>query len=145
MDKRYYYDCAIKAAYMAKYHGMKFKSSRGQNLYFDGGADFRAEFDGGIYVGCKYRIHPDSVALLQPMVGDLLLMEDNYFGAGRPCIVVKRIRQTDVNGNVGPFYDYDDPESIEEDGEDWIIGGHDAFTIIQRNGLPFFWPEVDNG
>lgn len=68
--KRYFYDCPIKAAYMAKYHGMKFKSARGQNLYFDG-HDFRTEKDCGIYAGETYHIPPDSENILKPLAGDV--------------------------------------------------------------------------
>lgn len=69
---KYYYDCPIEAAYMAKNFGMQFRSTRNQVLYFDGGSDFRSEKDCGIYGGEYYFLAPESLALLEPREGDIV-------------------------------------------------------------------------
>jgi hypothetical protein len=60
---------------MAKHFRMEFKSPRGQNMYWDGGSDFRTEKDCGLYGGEKYYIHPDSLQLLEPLKGDFVTFQ----------------------------------------------------------------------
>lgn len=63
---------------------------------------------------CSYYIHPDSLHLLEPKDGDLLEWD---YGAG-------------VVGYKGGC------------GEGQF--GDRVRSIIQRNGIPFMWPETEN-
>lgn len=111
------YNCKIIAAYMAQYHGMKFKSPRGQNLYYDGGADFRAEKDCGIYAGEYYYIHPDSLHLLEPQENDVGM---------------------DSKGNLMVFLD---GRWRDWGNDEWTLNR--PHKIIQRSDKPFHWPESE--
>lgn len=115
--KRYYYQCPIKATYMAKEFGMRFDDSfyvmcdyiihEGENL----GALIKINAPPKIY------IHPDSLHLLKPQEGDLI--ED-------PC-----------EPNHFIFISHDESWPLHKEFESgW-------FKIIQRNGKAFMWPEVE--
>lgn len=110
---RKYYEDPLAAAWMAKHFGMKFKSARGQNMYFDGGSDFRTEKDCGFYAGEYYHIHPSSLHILEPMAGDV---------------------GTVYNGHAANFRDgyWEHNDGQREPASEG--------KIIQRQGIPFHWP-----
>lgn len=91
-----YYDCPIKAVYMAKYFAVHFKSERGQSLYFDGGSDFRTEKDCGIYMGEKFYINPNSLHIFEVQENDMietqgiLLHLHNLQWKGKDCKIIQR-------------------------------------------------------
>lgn len=122
---KFYYDCPIKAAYMAKYFGMKFDLCPDQ-VHYQGQYDEQQKHVQGwqydwvlpinfvlvsevkdidsswtnvVWSKRRYVIHPTSLYLLKTQDGDLL--------AG-------------VNNMVGMFY-----------------------TISQRNGQPFIMPMIE--
>jgi hypothetical protein len=75
---RYFYDCAIKAAYMAKHFGIKFEGHRNESgasigdilldlLCMEADTYFNIKIDA---LG-RYYIHPEILPLLEPAVGDL--------------------------------------------------------------------------
>ena len=127
--KRYFYDDPLAAAYMAKYHGMRFvficanKTERDMReseillplLEYD--SYCKETFanlsprDGAI---CKYPVHPDSLPLLEPQPLDLILD-----GNGEYQI---------VNYNAGLFAER-----------------HGFEKIIQRGGISFLWPKTKEG
>lgn len=114
---RYFYDCGLRAAYMAKQYDMKFEDGfSAQFLALDAAAQIRDKSERG-----PYYIHPDSLHLLAPQVGDLI-GDGVTFGlnGGDGCISVPERR----NGK----HHYKLPD-----------GPH----IIQRDGEAFFWPEVE--
>ncbi len=116
---KYYYNDPLKAVWMAREFQMKFKTSKDQNMYFDGGSDLRTEKDCGIYSGEKYYIHPDCHKMLKPQIGDLLKDEDGKFHLmegwhGECFIFVITSRNNSEN-----------------------------YKIIQRNGKAFFTPEIE--
>lgn len=113
MSKLYYTD-GLDAAIMARDFGVQFKSARGQDLYFDGGADFRILRDTGIYGGEFYYIHPDSIDIFKLQVNDLALYDNS--------LKVILIDEVDIEH----------------------YKGRDIFKIIQRNGKSFFNPEVSD-
>jgi hypothetical protein len=93
MTKRYFYDCPLKAAYMAKHHGMQLVccyqaeddgleyASDDSYPFSDAGID--AEMWGDIVKAeCRrVYIHPDSLALLEPEGTDLCKVAyDGDFG-----------------------------------------------------------------
>lgn len=108
---RYYYDCPIKAAYMAKYFGISFD---GQSFEYIATAycDYRAEWFKEANPE-KYYLTDDSLHLLEPQVGDMV------------------------------FYPYNDAAVIL--GEFFPVPKVGTkLKIIQRNGIPFMWPETEN-
>lgn len=72
---RLYYDCPLKAAWMAKYFGVKI--DLGTGVY---GLAAKATVENGRLVVTpgfsaehfRYYIHPDSLHLLEPQVGDMV-------------------------------------------------------------------------
>lgn len=112
---RYFYTDPLAAAWMASNYGMAFENARltliqggpGNSNYSDISWSLR------IYDNCFPIIHPDSLHLLEPKVGDLV--------------------EEALDGKVcnGHSFDYfSDPHRIIE-------------RIIQRDGKPFFWPESE--
>lgn len=72
---RLFYDCPLKAAFMAKYFGMRFESKHSDALTVIGG-DFYWKAGGG-YSGPAY-IHPESLHLLEPIEDDIILRTNGY-------------------------------------------------------------------
>lgn len=72
MTKRYYYDCAIEAAYMTKNFGFTFVSEGyGNELIYRGSSEFGIQgVKNGIYAGDKHYLAPESLPLLEPKLGD---------------------------------------------------------------------------
>ena len=128
MTKRYYYDCAIEAAYMAKNFGMVLTDSNGESLMYHGDVDFspsNISLQSTLYRGSIHHIAPDSLPLLKPKCGDVVQLKDNY---------------------VGRVDDYGDVETAG----DRVIGNVDIkcpdmnsyrWGITQRDGKPFIWPK----
>lgn len=115
--KRYYYTCPLKAAYMAKYFGIKLCDRTLKESLVHLGDEFRYESVSidGLWKS-KYfdadkiiYIHPDSLILLESKVGDIITY---------------------------PFQSF---FQLEKGNSKIIDGG----KIIQRNGIPFMWPEVE--
>lgn len=115
---------------MAKHHGMKFLSSRGSEMYYDGGSDFRITKECGVYGGEYYYIHPDSVALLTAIEGDLVSFEWTSLMYKTPAWVTS-VLDDGILTVCGP------------EGPDGIYICNGEYKIIQRNGLPFFQPESE--
>ena len=111
---KYYYTDALAASWMADKFGMKLKTPRGQNMYYDG-RSFRTEKDCGVYGGGKHYIHHDSLHILYPQLGDVV-----HTAGMHPYkeIVIVELR------------DY-----LKRSG---------GFKIIQRKGMAFIWPEKED-
>ena len=76
---RYFYSCEAQAAIMAIYHNMKFESKYGSPLIYDG--KFRDTCClHGEYGGECFYVAPDSLHLLEPQQGDMVLDEDGING-----------------------------------------------------------------
>jgi hypothetical protein len=128
---RYYYTDPLAAAWMAKHFGMKFEggsisafncsvfsSGRTTPHYYadDGDDDFR-----GI-------IHPDSLHLLEPKVGDIFRCWDNEDPDDTQPYRIVPNQSTPREWTVELQYaGFDDSVTPNE--------------IILRDGKPFFWPE----
>lgn len=111
---------------MATKHQFKFKTAKGQNMYWDG-SSFRTKKDCGFYGGEKHYIHPDYHEMLTPRVGDIIesitgiagrVAEIDYT-SGRPAYAIK-----DHLGNV-------------------VTIVPNVKQIIQRDGKAFFTPEEE--
>lgn len=115
---RYYYDCPIKAAYMAKYFNVTFAGSDGLERTYLGMADeiipsHLPEIATPIY------IHPDSLHILEPQEGDIYV---DYWSDRSPEYYTPLKEKPD--------------NSLEP--PNWV-----GYKIIQRNGKPFMWPESE--
>lgn len=115
---KYFYTDPLAAAWMAKHHGMKTKSHSVLNgIVDDQISDYLMDADVGS--DCHYYIHPDSLHLLEPQVGDVI---SGIGGSGK---LRTRIVQEVIEG-------------AEDNASALIAKG---CTIIQRNGIAFMWPE----
>lgn len=133
--KRYFYNCAVKAAYMEKYHGMRWEDDRpGQDI------------DDGYLIHVTKRkdekifIRSDKLKLLEPQVGDLLI------GYAKAIVKVGWINSYAGDWDKvfskkprAKYQEYNKCFAVDEydDWEDFT----DEDIIIQRNGIPFIWPE----
>ena len=95
---------------MAKHFGMKIGNFMGDNVF--GSVEVKAVID--IYADWKFHIHPDSLPLLEPQVGDIIFIA----GAG---------------GDSDIAVEFSDPH---------LDPANDK-QIIQRDGKPFMWPESE--
>lgn len=118
---RYFYTDRLAAGIMATKHDFKFKSAKGQQLYWDGG-DFRTNKDCGVYGGEKYYIHSDCHKMLKPQLHDLVEFDGIIFGL--------------VLGS-------DDVDTCVQCDDVVYTPDTDECTIIQRNEEAWFTPESE--
>lgn len=132
MAKRYFYTDHIKAHWMLREHNIKLVDMEGMDIQiFDYYGEHRNRIclaqessSKWVYEGVHY-IHPDSHAMLEPQVGDLLKIgEDSYRTCGK--------------NHKGERMIYNDPWGDIEDQEEI-----NSFSILQRNGKAFFMPECE--
>lgn len=83
------------------------------------------------YVGIGFYIHPDSLPIFEPQVGDFLIAVEKY---PEPFVV--------VDDSTSHNYTYECRGDIE-DIKKFISSGRYKYKIIQRNGKHFFMPEVE--
>lgn len=114
---KHYYTDPLAAAWQAKYHGMQFETFSAnslpqlRNLIWDE----CIIGDGGPAARGKYCIHPDSLRLLEPIIGDLVV--------------------TPIAGLVGAIMVDEVCLSAFQ------LSEYKAkLKIIQRNNIPFMWP-----
>lgn len=125
---RYYYKDALAAAWMAKHFGMKFGLENCGKIEWNCIGtldspwtpleDWKDIID-PISAHEKLYIHPDSLHLLEPQDGDYA---ENR--AGNLC---------SLGGGA----------EIEVGEEREVRRRKNGYKIIQRNGVPFHWPEVE--
>ncbi len=124
---RYFYTDPLASAWMAKHFGMKIAPdprefpNPGDASFDEQGVMMQASL--ATMVAPQWRkwyVHPDSLHLLERQVKDVI--------------------QSD-RGNVNRISYFNDEGKIEDDDDfTWEI--KDA-KIIQRNGIPFMWPESE--
>lgn len=114
---RHFYTDALAAAWMAKHFGMQFVYANENSICT--AETVRDDCQLPEYDGVHY-IHHDSVHLLEPRIGDLC---DCDYG----CI---DYAVAGINNPISLFVFYYDYEQKPT-------------KIIQRNGIPFMWPEQD--
>lgn len=122
---------------MAEKHGVKFKSSRGSDLYFTG-SEFRVAKDTGIYGGDGFYVSPDSLDKFKPIPCDIIQIDGDF-----PYIVVDEKSYADVGVLYGKRHklielnclcNFNDIDEFKW----WLEEG----IIIQRNDIPFMWPDL---
>lgn len=125
--KRGYYDDPLAAAWMQKHFNMEIYTvakwcTHGlvvtieEALMINGGG-----IEGCKPTGDKWYIHPDSMKLLEPQVGDWCYGE--LFGDGNPFF------------NGPRLFPWENNDFVEENKN---------FKIIHRNGLAFHWPKFED-
>lgn len=128
MSKRYYYTDPLAAAWMTRHFSMGLIINNSNGLKMPS-LDFNwfslSEADIKKY-GLKYQVHHASLPLLDPQVGDLGLFVSEENGEYFDNIVSFCKNRKDWARHDGREMD-----------ESWFI------KIIQRNGIPFMWPEVE--
>lgn len=128
---KYYYDCPIQTAYMAKEFGMRFIVGKSETLMVNGswvskGDELMGEENILSFVKhCTAVIHPDSEKLLEPIDGDFIVWDITWVG---------RIDEVNTNNILVWF--------AQEDSR-MIIPREEA-KIMYRNNKPFFWPEMED-
>lgn len=137
---RYYYTDPLAAAWMARHHGMNLYLGNLENGDFDAYGPRRPHM---LVEDWEYRnnpntflepvsrvyIHPDSLRLLEPQVGDKLEYGD--------C---------DPKHVLTVWSDKDFRAGAHKISESYAVELHDNGTlgrIIQRNGVAFHWPEKE--
>lgn len=119
MTPRYFYRDPLAAAWMAKHFGMQFENDNpGMGT---GWAENKV-----LYYGVdRYYIHPESYHILEPQIGDFVSYHDSNL-CGR------------IIAHDGP--PHSDAFISITAVTLWL---KDQYTIIQRKGIPFMWPEQE--
>lgn len=123
ISRRYFYTDPQAVGWMQKNFGMKFYRKYPPAFYEDGllvGTDEEMEdIDRHEHI---YFIHPESLHLLEPQMGDLVKVMGNvgYLPAGEGFAEKYALRM--ARANCQP---------------------HATGRIIQRNGIAFHWPESE--
>jgi hypothetical protein len=137
---RYFYTDALAAAWMSKHFGMRLQftiplMSVEKSMKIGDYAIARWHESGE-----KIYIHPDSLSILEPQVGDIVEYKWN------------------IKPTLDAIIDKEQPHNIVE--EEWAYEVSDVFSesqlqdlkdpsrrkdvkIIQGGGIPFMWPEVE--
>jgi hypothetical protein len=147
MAKRYYYDCPIEAAYMAKNFGMEFQDEndwdaeviihdKDAGFLYSRGTEEMASKE--MYIGEKIYVHPDSLPILEPQpkdkVGndhysDLVVSDEDY----------KRYLRARHDEEFSAVFSV--PLISVSKAKDGIASGE--AVIEKRDGKPFFWPKEE--
>lgn len=123
---RYYYTDPLAAAWMAKHFGMQYATEHKEDRLYDWPTEIRMPLE-------RYVIHPDSLHLLEPMVGDLFVGHNGLMRADET--MYPKQGGGWESGVCYRIVDYRNRYLPEAWG--------DEKKIIQRNGIPFMWPEKE--
>lgn len=142
--KRFFYTDPLAAAWQAKHFGTKFGIEHNGKVVWDcigtlGGpwgplTDPSDILDPISEHDCLY-VHPDSLPLLSPQVNDYVEYYNCFLGT-----IWKRenglflLQETSLNNPPEEVSHYTPMERVEAKFID---------RIIQRNGIPFMWPESE--
>jgi len=119
---RYYYTDPLAAAWMAKHFEMKL------GWYNHGRWCKHSSIEDMVcHPLSMYYIHPESMPLLEPKDGDKL-----YGPCGGELFSVESYPWPEVDQHIS--IDFAQTLIVES-----------GFRTIQRDGKPFFWPEIENG
>ncbi len=144
---RYFYTDPLAAAWMAKHFGMKFGILyKGQVVWncigqIDrpwGPLESVADIIDPISQHEALYIHHDSHALLEPQAGDLIFYDNLHGGEAWDefrCIITP-------DDERYPYVGTGEPLMLMDGGEHPYR--KELCRIIQRNGIPFHWPDVES-
>lgn len=116
----------MKRYFYASYHAAKWMEEQFDMRLAEVGTPRGSSNGMGSYFGFRFYIHPDSLHLLEPKVGDLVIGTD-YSG---------KVTSLDRLG-IGIAV----PERLN--GKFHYVIGTDRVRVLQRDGKPFHWPEVE--
>ena len=142
--KKYYYDCPIKAAYMAEKFGVKFGIKYGRKLVWDWCdvtriprpartatdilEDYPDQSFGDLYV------HPESMHIFEPQAEDSMLLSiSNGIEFSPPLVVGTFCMHTGYPDSPSQYVK-------EQFGEAWEIKD---WRIILRKNRSFIWPKEE--
>lgn len=92
MSTRYFYTNPLAAAWMAKHFGMRFFCDKFEPFEYEGTDDILQDMG----EDDKACIHPDSLHLLEPMVGDLVFNGGRgYYIKQGTCLLRHKVIQRD--------------------------------------------------
>jgi len=140
MTRQYHYDCPLRAAYMAKEFGVNLGIDEVRDPETNNLVDYTLEIiDSDLHwKDCtKFTIHPDSLHIFEPRVGDLCKINVNDDIASEVSHDFCLWRDSEGGGC------YSFPLKIHnKDGKlefrDFV---YRDLIIVQRNNKPFFMPE----
>ena len=141
--KKLYYTDPLAAAYMAREYAVKFQVLAPKGDGF-GWYDFAPDWKPFAMQDSKFYVHPDSLSVFEPQVGDLITdyervsitdKADKEF-PNKFCIT-----KTDELFDLTCLYQF----ILTEENYDnaWSCNHWGGQKIIQRDGKPFFWPESE--
>lgn len=127
---RYFYTDPLAAAWMAKHFGMQYVSPINATFDWSKANSYSSRNGNWMIPGDRLIIHPASLKLLEPMVGDIGINDDGRTGSYRAAYERRsdKIEMMPEISVPAGFY-----ERLAAIGE---------ARIIQRNGIAFMWPEV---
>lgn len=124
---KFYYTDPLAAAWMAKHFGMKIAPdprefpNAGDASFDENGVLMQASLAAmGAPKWRKWYVHPDSLSILEPQMGDLMTSEHR-------------------DGRIASF----SKDGSFEDVDDYTWHKDIPVKIIQRNGFAFMWPESE--
>lgn len=142
----YFYTDPLAAAFMAREYGMLYTSSIWANVKVSPHDSMILAYDKErkIYPAIradhaefKLYIHSDSIEILKPMIRDLVTNTHNQYNRdNRPCSGL-----VSVIFNAGKSVYINTGE--RHNGKRDFCESVDSLKIIQRNNIPFFWPESE--
>ena len=148
-QERLFYTDALAAAWMLRHHGMMFTVGKLSGDVIHARCENSAMVIShlAIFPLFKAYIHPDSLPLLQPRVGDAVEFDRWFFERQRDPEYKDYPYQAHY-GRVTPFGRNDRHLGITSAGVCWDDTSRDLkftlpFKIIQRDGTPFMWPESE--
>lgn len=129
---RHFYTDPLAAAWMAKHFGMLFGHDTAKYgiVWFDNADDclMEASRDAMEKYSFKWFVSPDSLHLLEPKAGDYCVIDNER---------IERCQAIASEQEIGGLK----RSVILLDGSYRLR--HEVKRIIQRDGKPFFWPEVE--
>jgi hypothetical protein len=143
---RYFYTDPLAQAWMAQHFGMKFQALF-DNVYDNRDYDTVGEILR--YYGKLY-IHPDSLPLLEPSIGDAFELEEQYLGeeekhSVRSLYYVTGKNSKGVTVNIasidGTMNPHDPINRLLE--KRYFTDPTKRISVIRRDGLPFHWPQQE--
>lgn len=129
--RRYFYTEPLAAAWMAKHFGMKFCrycNDSSDSPIYETLDEFEGYHDWPVGGWDKYYIHPFSAYLLVPQDRDLLQIIGGHY------------HDSVVMGTTIP----NDMKAVWTGDADLQPTTFQGAHIIQRNGIAFMWPEVED-
>ena len=134
---RYFYVDPLAAAWMAHRHGFHFEHTPFSSYNESGGFCTKITIYHAEPGQPKFYVHPDSVALLEPQAGDLVFYDNLHGGEAWDefkCLISPADERY-------PYIDTAETLMLMDSGEHPYR--KELRRIIQRNGIPFMWPESE--